>query len=100
MLNFYKISNLIIQFFNVQVAKLDPSQENKNQVAIFHKPLEALASGKFDIGQCKSVRVRCVSELGWHDTKLLIKDLKAGGEERLTSGILRGIWKMLPAAVP
>jgi hypothetical protein len=34
-----------------------------------HKPLEAQASGKYDIGQCKSVRVKCISELGWFDTK-------------------------------
>ena len=34
--------------------------------AVFHKPLKALASGKYDIGQCKSVRIKCVSELGWH----------------------------------
>jgi len=26
-----------------------------------HKPLEALASGKYDIGQCKSVRVKCIA---------------------------------------
>jgi hypothetical protein len=31
---------------------------------IFQKPLEALASGKYDIGQCKSVKIKCVSELG------------------------------------
>jgi 7,8-dihydropterin-6-yl-methyl-4-(beta-D-ribofuranosyl)aminobenzene 5'-phosphate synthase len=47
--------------------------------AIFYKPLEALASGKHDIGQCKSVRIKCVSELGWHDTAVLMKDMKAGG---------------------
>jgi 7,8-dihydropterin-6-yl-methyl-4-(beta-D-ribofuranosyl)aminobenzene 5'-phosphate synthase len=47
--------------------------------AILHKPLDALASGKYDIGQCKSVRVTCVSELGWYDTKVLIKNMKAGG---------------------
>ena len=29
---------------------------------VFHKPLEALASGKYDIGQCKSVRIKCISE--------------------------------------
>ena len=33
-----------------------------------HKPLKALASGKYDIGQCKSVRIKCISELGWYDT--------------------------------
>jgi len=47
--------------------------------AVFYKPLEALASGKQDIGQCKSVRIKCVSELGWYDTKVLIGQMKAGG---------------------
>ena len=39
---------------------------------MFHKPLEAIASGKYDIGQCKNVRIKCVSEVGWFDTKVLI----------------------------
>jgi len=47
--------------------------------AVFHKPLEALASGKYDIGQCKSVRIRCVSELGWYDTKVLVGQMKKAG---------------------
>jgi 7,8-dihydropterin-6-yl-methyl-4-(beta-D-ribofuranosyl)aminobenzene 5'-phosphate synthase len=47
--------------------------------AVFHKPLEALASGKYDIGQCKSVKVTAVSELGWYDDKLILKQLKAHG---------------------
>ena len=47
--------------------------------AVFHKPLEALASGKYDIGQCKSVEVTAVSELGWYDDKLILKQLKAHG---------------------
>ena len=47
--------------------------------AIFHKPLEALASGQHDIGQCKSVRVKCVSELGWFDSKKLISQMKEAG---------------------
>ena len=46
---------------------------------IFHKPLEALASGKYDIGLCKSVRIKCVSELGWHDGRKLIKAIMSGG---------------------
>jgi len=47
--------------------------------AVFHKPLEALASGKCDIGECKSVNVTAVSELGWYDDKLILKQLKAHG---------------------
>jgi len=46
---------------------------------IFHKPLEALASGKYDIGQCKSIRIKCVSELGWHDSRKLFKTIMDGG---------------------
>ena len=47
--------------------------------SVFHKPLEALASGKFDIGECKGVNVTAVSELGWYDDKLILKQLKAHG---------------------
>jgi len=47
--------------------------------AVFHKPLEALADGKCDIGECKSVNVTAVSELGWYDDKLILKQLKAHG---------------------
>jgi 7,8-dihydropterin-6-yl-methyl-4-(beta-D-ribofuranosyl)aminobenzene 5'-phosphate synthase len=47
--------------------------------AILHKPLEALASGKYDIGQCKSVRIKCVSELGWLDNKNLLTSIMAAG---------------------
>jgi 7,8-dihydropterin-6-yl-methyl-4-(beta-D-ribofuranosyl)aminobenzene 5'-phosphate synthase len=47
---------------------------------VFHKPLQALASGKYDIGHCKSLRIKCVSELGWFDTKNLVGSfMKAGG---------------------
>ena len=48
------------------------------QITIF-KPLDALASGKYDIGQCKSVKVKCVSEVGWLDTKKLGGQMKAAG---------------------
>ena len=47
--------------------------------AVFHKPLEALASGKFDMGQCKSVKIKCVSELGWFDGIKLGASVKAAG---------------------
>jgi 7,8-dihydropterin-6-yl-methyl-4-(beta-D-ribofuranosyl)aminobenzene 5'-phosphate synthase len=46
---------------------------------IFHKPLDALAGGKYDIGECKSVKVKCVSELGWFDNKNLMTAIKAAG---------------------
>jgi 7,8-dihydropterin-6-yl-methyl-4-(beta-D-ribofuranosyl)aminobenzene 5'-phosphate synthase len=47
--------------------------------AVFHKPLEALASGKYDIGQCKSLKITCVSELGWFDDPLILSQLKKYG---------------------
>ncbi|MBW2005604.1 MAG: MBL fold metallo-hydrolase [Deltaproteobacteria bacterium] len=45
--------------------------------AVFYKPLEALASGKYDIGQCKSVKITCVSELGWYSNEILLKQIMA-----------------------
>ena len=60
-----------------------------------HKPLEALASGKHDIGQCKSVRIKCVSELGWYDDKLVLKQLKAHG---LKNNQWTGTWDPRNAA--
>ena len=47
--------------------------------AVLSKPSKALASGQHDIGQCKNVKVKCVSELGWFDSKKLIEQMKAGG---------------------
>lgn len=41
--------------------------------------LEAHENGKFDIGTCKRVRVRCVSELGWFDSDKLMSQMKAAG---------------------
>lgn len=37
--------------------------------------MEALASGKYGIGQCKSVKITCISELDWHDGKILLKNI-------------------------
>ncbi|MDM8556338.1 twin-arginine translocation signal domain-containing protein [Desulfococcaceae bacterium HSG7] len=47
--------------------------------AVFHTPLEALADGKHDIGQCKSIRIKCISELRYHDRKKHISAMFAGG---------------------
>jgi 7,8-dihydropterin-6-yl-methyl-4-(beta-D-ribofuranosyl)aminobenzene 5'-phosphate synthase len=47
--------------------------------AVLHKPIAALASGKHDIGQCKSVKIRCISELGWYDSKKLGGQMKDAG---------------------
>ena len=50
--------------------------------AVLYKPLEALASGKYDIGQCKSLKIKCVSETGWLDSKTLISSIKASGGKK------------------
>ncbi len=34
---------------------------------------------KTDIGECKSVKVKCVSELGWFDSEKLIKQIETAG---------------------
>jgi 7,8-dihydropterin-6-yl-methyl-4-(beta-D-ribofuranosyl)aminobenzene 5'-phosphate synthase len=56
--------------------------------AVFHRPLKALASGQHDIGQCKSVRIRCISELGWFDSKKLIDQMKAAGGPKTNQWII------------
>jgi 7,8-dihydropterin-6-yl-methyl-4-(beta-D-ribofuranosyl)aminobenzene 5'-phosphate synthase len=55
---------------------------------VFHKPLEVLASGKYDIGQCKSVRVKCISEVGWYDTRRLGGQMKAAGGPKTSQWII------------
>jgi 7,8-dihydropterin-6-yl-methyl-4-(beta-D-ribofuranosyl)aminobenzene 5'-phosphate synthase len=54
----------------------------------FHEPLEALATGKYDIGQCKSVRIKCISELGWYDTGVLVKQMKEAGGGKTNQWII------------
>jgi 7,8-dihydropterin-6-yl-methyl-4-(beta-D-ribofuranosyl)aminobenzene 5'-phosphate synthase len=56
--------------------------------AISHKPLEALASGKYDIGQCKSVKITCISELGWFDSKKLVSQVKAAGGFKISQWVI------------
>ena len=34
---------------------------------------------KKDIGQCKSLRIKCVSELGWFDSEKMINQIQAAG---------------------
>lgn len=47
--------------------------------AVWPTPLYASGKGGADIGMCKSVSVTSVSEVGWWDTKVLMKDMKAAG---------------------
>jgi 7,8-dihydropterin-6-yl-methyl-4-(beta-D-ribofuranosyl)aminobenzene 5'-phosphate synthase len=48
--------------------------------AVFHDNVQAAGTNeKFDIGQCKSVRVKCVSEVGWYDDNKIVRDMKQAG---------------------
>ena len=45
-----------------------------------HAPyVEAAPKDLSKIGECKSVAIKCISEVGWWDTGLLMSDLKKGG---------------------
>lgn len=46
--------------------------------AIWQEPLEAMASGRVDIGQCRSVRIRCISEPGWFDNENMVSTMAGG----------------------
>ena len=43
------------------------------------EPLVAKPGSKTDIGACKSLKMTCVSEVGWHSNETLVADVKAGG---------------------
>ena len=45
---------------------------------IRYDPPKAVAGGKIDIGRCRSVRIRCVSELGWLDDRSMFSTLAEG----------------------
>jgi 7,8-dihydropterin-6-yl-methyl-4-(beta-D-ribofuranosyl)aminobenzene 5'-phosphate synthase len=45
--------------------------------AILHKPMDAAASGKYDIGQCKKLKITCVSEVGWWSNDILLRQIMA-----------------------
>ena len=52
---------------------------------VSHRPQKALAAGRYDIGQCKSVRIKCISELGWYDSKRLLSQILGSPEKIKTS---------------
>lgn len=51
-------------------------------------PTMASANSKIDIGSCRSVKITCISEIGWHDTDQMLDDIKAGG------GVSSNQWEM------
>jgi 7,8-dihydropterin-6-yl-methyl-4-(beta-D-ribofuranosyl)aminobenzene 5'-phosphate synthase len=51
----------------------------KDSILRMPEPVTAATGSKLDIGACKSVRMVCVSEVGWHSNDKLNADIKAGG---------------------
>ncbi|QTA85134.1 MBL fold metallo-hydrolase [Desulfonema magnum] len=47
--------------------------------SVVHKASETLAESKYDIGQCKSVKIKCISEVGWFDEEKLVGQMNAAG---------------------
>jgi 7,8-dihydropterin-6-yl-methyl-4-(beta-D-ribofuranosyl)aminobenzene 5'-phosphate synthase len=43
------------------------------------EPEIVAAGGKLDIGRCRSVKITCISEIGWHDGAKMKENVKAGG---------------------
>ena len=46
-----------------------------------HQSLTPSTDGKYDIGECRSLRITCVSEMGWFDNDRLTADIKSAGGE-------------------
>lgn len=38
-----------------------------------------MKKAKIDIGQCKSLKIKCISEVGWFDTEKMVSQLQTGG---------------------
>lgn len=51
----------------------------KDSVQRAPEPLAAGPGTQLDIGTCKSVKMTCISEVGWHSSEKLLADVKAGG---------------------
>jgi len=43
------------------------------------EPTVAMPGTRVDIGACKSVKMTCISEVGWHSNEKLVADVNAGG---------------------
>jgi 7,8-dihydropterin-6-yl-methyl-4-(beta-D-ribofuranosyl)aminobenzene 5'-phosphate synthase len=46
---------------------------------IFNNSTKGWATEKLDIGECRSVKIRCISETSWFDNAQLMKDINAAG---------------------
>ncbi len=51
-------------------------------------------SKKIDIGVCKSVRIKCISETGWWSNPLLLSDIKQAGKGNLRKGLGVSQWEI------
>jgi 7,8-dihydropterin-6-yl-methyl-4-(beta-D-ribofuranosyl)aminobenzene 5'-phosphate synthase len=43
------------------------------------EPMTAASGHRIDIGSCRSVKITCISEVGWHSNDRVNADVKAGG---------------------
>ncbi len=58
--------------------------EHQNRQIIMERgtDMKTSATGRYDIGKCRSVRIKCVSELGWFDSERVLEQMmEAGGPE-------------------
>jgi 7,8-dihydropterin-6-yl-methyl-4-(beta-D-ribofuranosyl)aminobenzene 5'-phosphate synthase len=51
----------------------------RDSVLRIPEPTVAAPGTKLDIGACKSLKMTCISEVGWHSNEKLVADIKAGG---------------------
>ena len=52
------------------------SQSSKTRTL---KPLPWGPGEKIDFGACRSIKVTCVSEIGWADNRDMMQDISSGG---------------------
>src|SRR3954453_4402354 len=51
-------------------------------------PLPRAPGEKIDFGACRSIKVTCVSEIGWADSREMLQDIDAGG------GVAASQWRI------
>ena len=56
-----------------------PSQRAKGSILRMPEPVTPPSGTTLDIGACRSIKMTCISEVGWHSNDRLNADIKAGG---------------------
>ena len=65
--------------------KTDDSGDNtiSSEKGVIDKPMEVQASDKYDIGQCRRLKITCVSEVGWWSNDIMLRQImSAPGKEK------------------